>query len=337
MSEPRRVRRSIPNLEPVTELLRALEEVPSDTGERRRPFTTGMELLDAVLEGGLKLHDLVLVGGLPGVGKTITALQWARNAAVSGRPVVFACYEHDVSELLARLLLMEIGELPRATDAADSSRVRRAIRHFAVGRRNLEELLGEGLLIRAAYERVASYAEHLSLVQTSPTSTGLLEIEEMAAAQAEPALIFVDYLQKVAAPNLDWTEDRRISHSVEGLKDIALRYPVTVVAITAASETGLTSRRLRTEHLRGSAALAFEADAIVILNHKMDIVSRVHLTYGPSKAAAFQQQVIFTIEKNRGGAAGIDLEFTKDFGHYRFDPIGRHVEESLVDDVLIRD
>lgn len=337
MTEARRIRRSTPVPEPVTELLKALEEIPPETGEAQRPFTTGMGLLDAILEGGFKLHDLVLVGGLPGVGKTIGALQWARNAARSGRPVVFICYEHDVNELLARLLLIEIGELQHAGDAETASLVRRAIRHFAAGRRSLEDVLGEGLLIRAAYEQVSRYAEHISLVQASPTRTGLEEIEAMAIARDEPTLVVVDYLQKVAAPDPDWSEDRRVSHTVEGLKEIALRNPVTVVAVTAAAEAGLTSKRLHTKHLRGSAALAFEADVIMIMNNKFDIVSRVHLTHGPSRTAEFQQQVVFSIEKNRGGAAGIDLEFGKDFGHYRFHLPGRHVEERLIDDVLVRD
>jgi hypothetical protein len=39
-----------------------------------------------------------------------------------------------------------------------------------------------------------------------------------------------------------------------------------------------------------------------------------------------------SIEKNRGGPNLIDLEFRKDFRHFRFDPDGGIVSEKLVDE-----
>jgi hypothetical protein len=40
-----------------------------------------------------------------------------------------------------------------------------------------------------------------------------------------------------------------------------------------------------------------------------------------------------SIEKNRRGPANIDLQFAKDLAHFRFDPYGTVVEETLVDDL----
>jgi hypothetical protein len=70
----------------------------------------------------------------------------------------------------------------------------------------------------------------------------------------------------------------------------------------------------------------------MILNDKFAIVSKVHLAYDEVKAKSFKDKAIFSIEKNRGGPALIDLEFRKDFPHYRFDPVGAHVTERLVDE-----
>ena len=49
----------------------------------------------------------------------------------------------------------------------------------------------------------------------------------------------------------------------------------------------------------------------------------------------YRSMVVFSIEKNRNGPSGIDLEYRKDFAHYRFDPAGSVLEESLVDGILI--
>ena len=56
---------------------------------------TGFEPLDKILDGGLRSRDLTLVAGVPGVGKTVMALQWARNVAAHGFNTAYVCYEHD--------------------------------------------------------------------------------------------------------------------------------------------------------------------------------------------------------------------------------------------------
>ena len=48
------------------------------------PIGTGFEPLDTVLDGGFLPGDVVLLGGQPGAGKTICALQWARNISSQG-------------------------------------------------------------------------------------------------------------------------------------------------------------------------------------------------------------------------------------------------------------
>ena len=61
---------------------------------RRAP--TGMDPLDRMLGGGFRMGDLVLLGGRPGVGKTIIGLQWARSIARSGGIGVVAVPLDDV-------------------------------------------------------------------------------------------------------------------------------------------------------------------------------------------------------------------------------------------------
>src|SRR4051812_17597455 len=87
--------------------LDALDALRTDDAPARAvaPFPTGFAPLDEILRGGLRAGDLAIIGGKPGQGKTTAALQWARHLAVAGRSAVFACYEHDITDLVTRLLL----------------------------------------------------------------------------------------------------------------------------------------------------------------------------------------------------------------------------------------
>ena len=101
---------------------------------RVTPFPTGYEPFDAVLSGGLRAQDLVLVGGRPGIGKTVALLQWARQVAIAGRHAVYVCYEHSEDTLLTRLLSLELGELARPEDVPTLDKLRMLVREVALGR-----------------------------------------------------------------------------------------------------------------------------------------------------------------------------------------------------------
>src|SRR5687767_14515289 len=93
--------------------LAALAELHHRTSPpaQRAVLLTGFEPLDEVLAGGIRQGELLLLGGKPGVGKTIACLQWARSMAQSGVVAIYLCYEHDGVTLLTRLLAGELGEM----------------------------------------------------------------------------------------------------------------------------------------------------------------------------------------------------------------------------------
>ena len=78
--------------------------------------------------------------------------------------------------------------------------------------------------------------------------------------------------------------------------------------------------------MRGSSALAYEADTVLLLNNKYDVVARHHLVYSMGNVEKFQNWAVLTVEKNRNGRAGMDMEFRKRFDQCRFEtdrPAGR--------------
>jgi replicative DNA helicase len=301
--------------------------------QHRSRLATGFSPLDQVLGGGVALGDLVLVGGKPGQGKTVAALQWARSMAAAGNSVVFACYEHDEVALLTRLLAAELGEAAERAGCRDQLRLdplRAGLWGVASGTRRLEEVLGSDALLVEAEERLRSYGEHLVLVRASGSRTGVEDLARLVDEHGDrQTVLFVDYVQKVPVVPEPAEEAERVKRAVEALKELALATGVGVVAVTAADRVGLDARRLRLHHFRGSTALAYEADVALVLNEKVAVVAKAHLAYDTTRAAEFRRQVVFSVEKNRNGEAGVELEFRKDFANCRFDPRGSWVTERL--------
>ncbi len=298
------------------------------------PFPTGLDPLDRILDGGIRPRDLALVSGMPGVGKTVATLQWARNMAIQGDNVLYVCYEHDEEALLTRLLLIETGYGEPNED--DRRAARMAIRRIGISGFDLTRAIQTTPALAQAKERISAYARNLWLLRGSGAYTGLPELEQIVHEHSTGhTVLFVDYLQKVAVNPEPADEAEKVTRVAEGLKEIALARGVAVVAVAAADRAGLEARRLRLHHLRGSSAIAYEADLVMILNEKFDIISKVHLAYDATKVDAHKQWIVWSLEKNRGGPARVDLEFRKDFEHYRYHPLGNHVGERLIDERLI--
>ena len=321
----------------------AAEEAPASIGARGRSVAellaapppaprgaaalpTGFEPLDTVLEGGLRPGDLTVVGGAPGVGKTLATLQWARSFAAAGHRVVYACYEHDETALLARLLAAEVGAAAGQRGGEDIREARAALRRVAAGTERLDDLAAESLPLRVAIEQAAAWAERLRLVAGSSLSTGLTELS--ALADDADALV-VDYLQKV--PTAGESELARHTAAVSGLKDLALRQRLAVVAVSSCDHDGLLAARTRLHHLHGAEALAYECDVAVLLNDKPRAVDAAHRDFDPVRARGFRDTVVLTVEKNRSGQADLSAEFDADFASSRLDPDGRFVAERLAD------
>lgn len=294
--------------------------------------TTGFWPLDDYLGGGLRGGELTLLGGAQGLGKTVLALQIARNVVAAGGQATFVSYEHDVDQLLERLLCLE-GSLANPAEAPTLVEVRTEIGRRSPGRSLADRL---GSCGASAVAAVASYGERFRLVQASGARTGIPELQSLVpiASDGSPALLVVDYLQKVCASHVAGGEDERVTYVVEALKDLALDSRSPVLAVVAADKQGLGMARTRLHHLRGSSALAYEADVALLLNDKFDVLARHHLMYGTTDSAEYRQWVVCSIEKNRGGVSDIHLELRKHFAHSHFDQEGRLLREVLADERL---
>jgi len=312
------------------------------------PVPLGLMPLDKMLGGGLRPGDLMLIGGAQGTGKTTMALQMARNVAVSGQAyVLYVNFEHDDADMLNRLIAMEsvLPHLPNtkpSTGAIKITDVRNEVIHsWAQAGDGPADLMASPRL-RPALERIARYGSNLYLLRGSATASTIENLRELINLHRERSgerrmMLVVDYLQKVPQLPEPPTESEKVTFVVNGLKDIALTEKVPTIAIVAADKEGLKAARLRNHHLRGSSAINYEADIILIINEKYNIVAKVNIEFNPYQAQRFRDWVILSIEKNRSGADNVDVEFQKHFDFSCFDPTGRPVQEKLIEERLYND
>ena len=299
---------------------------------------TGFDPLDRLIGGGIGRGELMLIGGAPGVGKTTLTLQMARNVAASSatRGAMYVCYEHDHVDLTKRLLCLE-SALANVPQPLTLYHVNEVFLEAAKSGQPVTAALRSDKRVSAMLPHIERYGHRLELVKANNVTTTLSVLREMARSLSNrfqgSAALFVDYLQKIPIHPLQAKdEDDKTTIIAEGLKDIANTFNIPVVALAAAERRALQGERIRLFDLRGSSALQYESDVILMLNNKYDIVSRTHLTYNPHKAEAYRNWMILSVEKNRGGPAGLNLEYLQHLANCYVETDGQLVKERLVGD-----
>jgi replicative DNA helicase len=310
-----------------------------------QPVPLGFGMLDKTIGGGLRPGELLLIGGAQGTGKTTMALQMARNVASSGQAnVLYICFEHEEQYLLNRLVALEsaLAHLPQKTGAIKIQDVRKEILASWMS----EGAGGAGLTsnqkLRPSLDRIARYGQNLYLLRGSQTASTIENMRKLVQQHRilsgdRRLFVVVDYMQKVPMYPEPPTESEKVTFIVNGLKDISLSEQVPMICIVAADKEGLKAARLRNHHLRGSSAINYEADIILIINDKYHIVAKVNIEFNPYQAQRFRDWVVVSVEKNRGGQDNVDIEFEKHFEYSCFDPTGRTVQEKLIEERLYND
>lgn len=322
-----------------------LEETDEALKRGARPgaqvWPTGFDMLDSTLDGGLRSGELVLLGGNEGSGKTTLALQMVRNAVKTGRHAVVFSFEHDAQTLIQRLISLEAataaveaGQHPAA--AADVHAVRSVFEAEDPDRRGLADAMARIPYGADALAAVHQYAARLHVHEAGKNTTPddvAMAVTAVTDEAGEPPMVLVDYLQKMPLNDHVGDEISRVTVVTETLKDMALELSCPVVCISAADRESLgAGHRMRTRDLRGSSALAYEADMVLILSSKENIVSREHLVYDLTSIKRFRRWVVLTVEKNRHGMGQVELEVQKDFEHGRFHPHAQVVTERLIEE-----
>lgn len=246
---------------------------------------TGFRDLDEMYLGHTPGH-LIIIGARPSTGKTVVALDFARNAAIVQRvPTLFATLEVGTPEIMARLLAaqsrVDLGRIQKAqcTDE-DWARLARGARDLADAPLHIHE-------------------------PASLTLGGLRQAAQALRRTTGLGLIIVDYLQLMTGGKAE-NRQQQVSEITRGLQHLArdLQVPVVACAQINRGPEGRVDKRPQMSDLRESGEMEAAANTVLLL-HRDDM-------YEDESPRAGEIDVI--IAKQRAGQRGVvTLAFQ---GHY---------------------
>lgn len=272
---------------------RAIEDVVANVfhdferhqhGEKLQGVPFRLKRLNALTYGCLP-GDFIIVAGRPSEGKTVVATELAVSACRAGVPTLFFSLEMSAESLIKRIAFSECridGYLVQTSQIpeTDDSWVR------------LYQHAGQATEWPLQIEdNVGTLAEILAIAHRW----------KLTKAPADGAgLVIVDYLQIVKYEGRAESRNVEVSNITAGLKRIARRLNVPVIALSQLSrlkgERKGNEQKPTLERLRDSGAIEQEADKVLLLHNPV-----------PVEPAQQKQSRIgwFHLAKHRNGPTGV--------------------------------
>jgi phage/plasmid primase-like uncharacterized protein len=271
-------------------------------------ITTGIPKLDEYFAKGGWRPGVVLMGGVPGVGKSAFALQAALIAAGAGHPVLYMSVEQSPLELMGRIFCRQLGR--PISDYWNREPAYLADIPLAAQELHLENL----------YVRTDPYIAG----QDHEGTVGRLRRWVTSITQQRggvPPLVVVDYLQRMRSPEADRRLDdhARVSGLGKSLLQLARDVRCPVVAISSVSRASY-DKAPGLDAFKGSGDLEYDADGALLLRIDAPDADEAKRLVDANEASI---PVDLFVVKNRYGAltpAEDPIRLTFDRRHGGFGP-----------------
>ena len=210
---------------------------------------TGIQPLDTILGGGLKLGWQVAVMSCAGHGKSALSINnFALSAAEHGFPVLICSYEMAARQVYGRLVATKSGvplhiQTKPEMNGHDYSRV------------------------MGAADMLASLPIKIEGPQCGTVSAIRRAARKMTAEHNKPCLVVVDYLQLMrgGSSRRDSTQEEGISANSRGLKLLAVELNCVVVVLSQPTlEAKRSKKRPSISDAKGSGAIEDDADLALV-------------------------------------------------------------------------
>ena len=244
-----------------------------DAGGGMPGISTGFDAVDE-FTGGLEPGKLYFVGGRPGMGKTVFAMNIANHVAASAHVHVFSL-EMTVEELYMRSL------------AQLSGITTKQIRNGQISHQEMAKFQAAGLQA-SKLDMLVDDTEGLTVGQVVRRSI-------VAARKRKPALVVVDYLTLLKREtNNGYQEVAEMAKALKGLAK-RLECPVIVLAQLNRGTEGRDDKRPKKSDLREAGE---EVADVIMLLYRDEVANK------ESDRAGILEVII---DKNRGGEEGVPL------------------------------
>lgn len=276
---------------------RALAQAQASKG-KARGLSWGLDSLDR-LTLGLRPSHLYIIGGRPGMGKTMLALSVALNVARAGNGVFFASLEMDDVELSERAL------------ASETERQGKHITYQQLAANDVPADAVEAL--QDAYERMRDYP--LEIDPQQGVTLGQIRARakqvrmQMERRGVKLGLVVIDHIGLIGAGERyrgsKYAETTEVSNGLKGMaKELGI--PVVALAQLNRQSENREDKRAQLSDLRETGALEQDADCVIFpYREAYHLKKKADLTQDDiQRLVAVEHIMEIAIAKQRNGPEG---------------------------------
>lgn len=275
---------------------------------------TGFPALDRLLGGGIS-PSLVVLGGMPGIGKSTLALQIAAHVAENGHPVLYFSMEMSDSWLMAKAVTRKIYEDADGSSGPSSPPV--------TAKRLLNRSLTEAQRAEVDAVMRTRFLERLHICTETLSASGILERARAFTAQGNPTpLVIVDYLQLLPRERGAQSDKQAVDNNVNKLMELAhggdagLNAGFPVLILSALNRDAYAGRNgnsdagyyIQLSSFKETGGIEYSADVLLSLQYRARLRSPEDIKKEMKKTP---RKVEITVLKNRYGESGgsISLQY----------------------------
>ena len=252
---------------------KTVSDILTPPDKRPKLARTSIAKLDALLDGGFRPGNYILLAARPSVGKSALAIQMARDSASHGVPTLYCTAEMTEAEV-AQWMLAQHCRVPQ--DVMNTG--------------NLTPLDRD--LLKAGAEALGEYPLWItSEVQTGEQLHETLQGFEQSGIKL--GLVVVDYLQNLTAPGKE-VGRHTIEHISRLLKRAAVKFnvPILVLSALVRPPRDADGWRPHLADLRESGKLEHDGDIILMMYRDIEVANGT-----------------LYVRKFKGGKAGTNMDF----------------------------
>lgn len=231
-------------------------------------ISTGFKSLDKELGGGLRTGSLIILGGIPSLGKTTFALNIANNVAKTGRDVLFFSLEMSRVELELKSISRQTFMPDNAESQIDFSHMKTmaakasSVIDFYNGKCTETQKEEWQKAVDIYREKVASHLHIAECSELADVETIKAEIKQFISTetcQLKP-LIIIDYMQIIKSFGM--TDKQAVDANMTTLKRIARDNKVVIIAISSFNRNNYYAE-VGYESFKESGSIDYGADMVI--------------------------------------------------------------------------
>ena len=215
--------------------------------QRRRKFANRKTGFTNIDEHQIFAPGLYILGGLPSIGKTTFAWQFADNLSAAGEAVFYISYEMSIAQLRAKTLAHRVYEID------NDSRLSSA--QIAIGgwNRTVDSIVANLKTSSRIFRTLQATGEHSA-------DKLIMLLDKICITLDKPPVIFIDYLQRMPRPSkMDLREG--VSANARVLKDFQLRTNTTIIALSSFNRDNY-SAPVSFESFKETGEIEYSADVM---------------------------------------------------------------------------